>query len=1013
MGQTTSRNRSPLPSPDTNASNNVDDPPSTPETQSDNAADSNQQSAASSISPTSRASRRSARSAVRKSILNLVKPRSSQQEEPSERPSSNTRKSWRASRRWSKTPPSVTPDIDSSPSASASGALAAVAEKSGEPDSQPSDAVTSPALDSAAAAGSSIAPDQDREDRHSTTSPLVFNNTPEDEVVISPDHFTSSQDVPDVPQDVSPPPTIGPADQSSSGQPSPSPPRQFPPPGTLVVVQGVVHTTDVPRTDAAPSSVPPDLPEAPMMIRQGASLSRSSTPVNPERPARNRLSALLRSRPPSMVSTASHNVAPRDTETNPHPVEVPTPTPEPAATDDAPAPAPPPEADPLEQRPSGAISSSSIDVLGTLLSVAAAATAASLLTGSSEPILSSGLTPPTPNVPNAPSPPPADLDASLRPNSPTPTAGMADVMTGRTERMRQAWANIRERLGLRAPASSPGPRWPDRSEEREETPQTLPDASPVDARERMFAEMARAFNTGLGMPSDSPQRTAEDSLPTESTERPAISFSLPAEGTFERFLIDLQTDLRSTLTQQARQVPEGDSATDSGPLPLDPLASEHESLPARTSDLESLPVSAGANAQAPRIRDDTGTGESENDNDSMPELQDVSDSDSEFSNDSDSDISRPPRHSPSITVPPSHRSQPPTHSDNWTMPALPSSAGSAAEASRPEGPSGRINWWRLYRFPPILAPRGASAVELNLRPQPSPLLASTPPVQVPMPETTSPRPVSSTATPDAAPSPSPSETRPNIVVPVIVVGLQSVHMNWRHNAQAPPTPAEPVDPADLDVFQQQTDTNENDVRMPEGGVEGLNMGAGGPPLPSDAARGRRWHARAANALRNLRPGRRTHVHGLASDVDATGSRTFLIYVIGGYYPPDHSIVTGEPNNFDSFEALLDLAELLGQVKPPTVSKEEIDKSGLEVIKSTRLAEYERGGKISSNCIDRCLICLDDYEPEDDVRVMTCRHAFHQKCVDTWLQTGKNNCPACRGTGVSTEAPAPQPDIMTQ
>lgn len=48
----------------------------------------------------------------------------------------------------------------------------------------------------------------------------------------------------------------------------------------------------------------------------------------------------------------------------------------------------------------------------------------------------------------------------------------------------------------------------------------------------------------------------------------------------------------------------------------------------------------------------------------------------------------------------------------------------------------------------------------------------------------------------------------------------------------------------------------------------------------------------------------------------------------------------------------DLAELLGQVKPPTVSKEEIDKSGLEVIKSTSLAEYERGGKISSNCIDR-------------------------------------------------------------
>lgn len=27
--------------------------------------------------------------------------------------------------------------------------------------------------------------------------------------------------------------------------------------------------------------------------------------------------------------------------------------------------------------------------------------------------------------------------------------------------------------------------------------------------------------------------------------------------------------------------------------------------------------------------------------------------------------------------------------------------------------------------------------------------------------------------------------------------------------------------------------------------------------------------------------------------------------------------------------------------------------------------------------------------------MTCRHAFHKTCVDKWLETGRNNCPACR------------------
>jgi hypothetical protein len=99
-----------------------------------------------------------------------------------------------------------------------------------------------------------------------------------------------------------------------------------------------------------------------------------------------------------------------------------------------------------------------------------------------------------------------------------------------------------------------------------------------------------------------------------------------------------------------------------------------------------------------------------------------------------------------------------------------------------------------------------------------------------------------------------------------------------------------------------------------------------------------------------------------------GSRTFLIYVIGGYYPPDHTIVTGGPESFQSFEALLcvlsclcvmllmfrdrELAEMLGHAKPPTVTKEEIEKSGLETIKPAQLAEYEEAGKISSNCTER-------------------------------------------------------------
>ncbi|KAF5400181.1 hypothetical protein PHET_06623 [Paragonimus heterotremus] len=44
--------------------------------------------------------------------------------------------------------------------------------------------------------------------------------------------------------------------------------------------------------------------------------------------------------------------------------------------------------------------------------------------------------------------------------------------------------------------------------------------------------------------------------------------------------------------------------------------------------------------------------------------------------------------------------------------------------------------------------------------------------------------------------------------------------------------------------------------------------------------------------------------------------------------------------------------------------------------------------------ERCMICLDDYEVKDSLRMLRCRHEFHAKCVDKWLKT-KRTCPLCR------------------
>ena len=257
-------------------------------------------------------------------------------------------------------------------------------------------------------------------------------------------------------------------------------------------------------------------------------------------------------------------------------------------------------------------------------SVAAAATAASLLTGTTEPMLPPNINPPsyssdstsvrTPG-PNGYAPPlPDSWPRSTSPspiNDFGPGIGADPAAAGRAERLRQAWGSIRERLGLR-PAPSPSAT----ASSPETEPQVAPGLSSNDPRELVLAQMARAFNLGFGL-GDSPTNPAtreggesEASQPRENaaseTPQSEGALQLSPDGSFERFLVDLQADLRTALTT-SRSPSDNTSTTDSSPAePREESSRMHGQSPASVAEgLASDPASDSADV--PDLEDDDAT----------------------------------------------------------------------------------------------------------------------------------------------------------------------------------------------------------------------------------------------------------------------------------------------------------------------------------------------------------------------------------------------------------------------
>jgi hypothetical protein len=63
-------------------------------------------------------------------------------------------------------------------------------------------------------------------------------------------------------------------------------------------------------------------------------------------------------------------------------------------------------------------------------------------------------------------------------------------------------------------------------------------------------------------------------------------------------------------------------------------------------------------------------------------------------------------------------------------------------------------------------------------------------------------------------------------------------------------------------------------------------------------------------------------------------------------------------------------------------------------------------ELLTNPGDSCAICIDALAEDDDIRGLTCGHAFHASCVDPWLTGRRACCPLCKADYF---VPKPRPE----
>lgn len=134
-------------------------------------------------------------------------------------------------------------------------------------------------------------------------------------------------------------------------------------------------------------------------------------------------------------------------------------------------------------------------------------------------------------------------------------------------------------------------------------------------------------------------------------------------------------------------------------------------------------------------------------------------------------------------------------------------------------------------------------------------------------------------------------------------------------------------------------------------------------------------------------------------------RALLMAMNGGHEPPEGATARSLSPSQMTYDQLLALGDNVGKVSKGT------DQAQLDDLPTCSYGEAKAKGEAFAILGEKCAICCCEYEDEDVVRILPCRHAEHAECLDQWLKLNRS-CPLCQrdvGTRAgAADAPAPAP-----